>query len=96
MKIKFDWINIGPPATEENPVQQVDKEKIDTGFLKDWNLIQIEGEEPVEQVADADPKAAKGKPPPAKGGAKVGALEEITDNRPREIKFEKQWSAEEG
>ena len=47
-------------------------------------------------MVDADPKAAKGKPPPAKAAAKAGALEEITDNRPREIKFEKQWMAEEG
>jgi hypothetical protein len=89
LKLKFDWINIGAPATEEAPVQQIDREQIDTGFLKEWTLIQIEGEEAVEQVADADPKAAKGKAPPAKAAAKAGALEEITDNRPREIKFEK-------
>ena len=72
---------------------------IDTGFLKDWNLIQIEGEEPVEQVQDADPKAAgkkaappKGAPPPKAGGA----LEAITDNRPREIQYVKNVAEDEG
>ena len=56
--------------------------------MKDWTLIKIEGEEAVEVVAD-DPKdkGKGGKAPPAKGGAKGGGstLEEITDNRPREI-----------
>ena len=57
--------------------------------MKDWNLIQIEGEKPVEvQVLD-DPKTVKGKAPPPKGGAPQknapGALEDITDNRPRVI-----------
>ena len=96
MKLKFNWINVGPPATEEAPVQQIDNEEIDTGYLKEWTLVQIEGEEAVEQVAEVDTKAAKGKAPPAKAAGKAGALEEITDNRPREIKFEKSWTTEEG
>jgi hypothetical protein len=73
----------------------IEQHNHDTGFLKDWNLVQIEGEEPVEAAVE-DPKA-KGKAPPAKGGAKGGAaatLEEITDNRPRIINFEKKFGAE--
>jgi len=61
---------------------------IDTGYLKDWTLIKIEGEEAVEAVQEETKDKAKGgKGAPAKGGAKGGAatLEEITDNRPREI-----------
>ena len=62
--------------------------------MKDWTLIQIEGEEPVDQAAAEDPKA-KGKPPPkGKGGGDKSALEEITDNRPREIKFVKDFTEE--
>jgi len=61
----------------------------DTGFLRDWNLIQIEGEEPVQQEADqpVDNKGKQAAPAkkaaPPKQGAPKGALEEITDNRPR-------------
>jgi hypothetical protein len=75
---------------------------LDTGFFKDWNLIQIEGEEPVpkdEEVAvAADPKAkaAPAKKPagkPAPGG-KV-TMEEITDNRPRIVSYLKDF-AEDG
>jgi hypothetical protein len=72
---------------------------IDTGFLRDWTLIQIEGEEPLEQVQDSDPKAGGKKAPPAKGGAppaKTGALEAITDNRPREIQYVKNVAEDEG
>ena len=56
--------------------------------MKDWTLIRIEGEEPVEAVQEDTKDKGKGaKAPAAKGGAKGGAttLEEITDNRPREI-----------
>jgi len=61
------------------------------GFLKEWTLIRIEGEEPVEQVQAetiAPVKGGKAPPPkgaPGKAAAATGALEEITDNRPREI-----------
>jgi GTP cyclohydrolase III len=67
----------------------------DSGFLKDWNLIQIEGEEPVEAVVE-DIKVKGGKAPPAKAAAKgaTTALEEITDNRPRIISFEKKFGGE--
>lgn len=62
--------------------------------MKEWTLVQIEGEDAVEQVAE-DPKAKGGKaaPPKGKGGA-AAALEEITDNRPREIKFVKDFKEE--
>ena len=41
----------------------------------------------MEAVQEDTKDKGKGKAPPAKGGAKGGAatLEEITDNRPREI-----------
>ncbi len=35
--------------------------------MRDWTLIQIEGEKPIEIVAVDDSKAVKGKPPPVKG-----------------------------
>ena len=80
--------------------------KNDSGYFRDWTLIQIEGEEPkpAESAAPIDPKAAAAakKPPPAqakpdpkKGGA-PGALEEITDNRPRTISLSKDFAAEAG
>jgi hypothetical protein len=58
----------------------------DTGFLKDWTLVQIEGEEPVEASAEEPVKGGKKGAAPAKGAPKAtSALEEITDNRPRTI-----------
>lgn len=95
-KVKFDWFEAKPQTSDGNP-QVIDKHTHDTGFLKDWSLIQIEGEEPVEAVVEDPKAAAKGKAPPPKGGAKGGAtaaLEEITDNRPRIIQFEKKFGAE--
>lgn len=69
-------------------------EETDTGFFKDWNLIQIEGEEPqpAEEVV-VDPKAKK-KPEKKADPKKGGALEEITDNRPRIISFTKDFGPE--
>jgi len=58
-------------------------------------LLQIEGEEPkpVEEVV-VDLKAKK-KPEPKKADPKKGgALEEITDNRPRIIAFTKDFGPE--
>jgi hypothetical protein len=92
-KVKFDWFDAKPPTTD-GVAQVIETQANDTGFLKEWNLVQIEGEEPVDQAVADDPKA-KGKAPPAKGkGAATGALEEITDNRPRIINFEKKFGAE--
>ena len=43
LKVKFDWIHVDPTTKEITyPV-------IDTGFLKDWTLVQIEGESPVPE-----------------------------------------------
>ena len=93
LKIKYNWFNVGPPTEEGGPVT-INKEELETGFMKDWQLLQIEGEEPVEQAVAEDPKA-KGKGAPAKGkGGTTSALEEISDNRPREIKYVKDFKEE--
>ena len=67
---------------------------IDSGFLRDWSLVQIEGEEPVPEEApetNTSVPAAKGKAKPKvdpkKAAAQKGMLEEITDNRPRIVKY---------
>ena len=71
---------------------------LDSGFLKDWNLIQIEGEEPIAQLEeDEDLKSPhKGKPAgadkkkaaaKAAGGGGKQTNEEITDNRPRIVNY---------
>lgn len=91
-KIKYEWLN------------SESIEKHDSGYLKDWTLLQIEGEEPkpAESAAPIDPKAAAAKkapPPAAKPDPKKGgttALEEITDNRPRIISLTKDFATEAG
>ena len=83
-KVKYNWINTVSP-TEFGAVDE------ETTHMKDWNLVQIEGEEKVDEVVEeavadkkVDPKAKKGAPAKGATQAKVGgALEEITDNRPR-------------
>ena len=84
LKVKFDWMKIDASGDQT----QITFPVTDTGHLKDWTLVQIEGEEPIAQE-DVDPKA---KAAAAKKGAdtkKAGSkLEEITDNRPRTVKFE--------
>ena len=84
MKVKFDWIKVEHVAEQD----QISYPVTDTGHLKDWTLVQIEGEEPVAQE-EVDPKAkgagAKKAADPKKAGSK---LEEITDNRPRTVKYE--------
>lgn len=95
-KVKYEWFN--------QDTTQADLVKNDSGFLKDWTLLQIEGEEPkpAESAALVDPKAAAAKkapapaakPDPKKGGGT--ALEEITDNRPRTITLTKDFAADAG
>jgi hypothetical protein len=93
-KIKYEWISVNGDVIE--------MQKLDSGFLKDWTLLQIEGEEPKPpEPVVADPKAAAKKPPaapakpdPKKGGGTV--LEEITDNRPRTISLTKDFAADAG
>ncbi len=91
-KLRFDWISAQG--------DQIDFPKHETGFFRDWTLIKIEGEEPkpVEPEMPQKGGAAAGKkPPPAKPDPKKGgALEEITDNRPRQITFTKDFGTEVG
>ena len=48
LKLKFNWISVNPETKEITlPV-------IDTGYLRDWTLIQIEGEEPMPDDATTD------------------------------------------
>lgn len=88
LKIKYDWI---APKDEDFELKETE-----TAPLKEWTLIQIEGEEPqpvveapVEKVSPTKKGAA-----PAKGGAKV--VEEVTDNRPRTVQLRRDCSAESG
>ena len=91
LKVKYDWINV----VQAGDTKEVTFPEIDTGYFRDWNLIQIEGEDPVAQE-EVDPKAkaaaAKKAPPAGKGNA--SKLEEITDNRPRTISYERDFAAE--
>ena len=83
LKIKYDWISVVPAE----PKPEITFPVIDTGFLKDWNLVQIQGEEPVpEEVVDPKAKAPPKKPDPKKNAA--SRLEEITDNRARTVNYE--------
>jgi hypothetical protein len=96
-KLKYDFLNLTDTSS-------ADLVKHDSGFLKDWTVLQIEGEEPKppESAAPIDPKAAAAKkapapaakPDPKKGGG--AALEEITDNRPRTITLIKDFASEMG
>ena len=94
LKIKYDWLSNDP--------NDVNLQQIDSGFFRDWTVLQIEGEEPkpAEPVAPVDPKAAAKKPPAPAGKADPkkpgGALEEITDNRPRIITLTKDFAGEAG
>ena len=68
--------------------------------MKDWTLLQIEGEEPVPQTPPEEEKGKGGKKaPPPKGGDKKaagGSLEEITDNSPRERQYVKNFGEDNG
>jgi len=97
LKLKYDWIDVAAGAEGREITFPV----IDTGFFRDWNLVQIEGEEPVVQE-EVDPakagKAAAGKKPaaaPAKGAA-GSKLEDISDNRARTVNYEKDFAADNG
>ena len=94
LKVKYNWFKVN--NGEEGVT--VDVTENDSGFMKDWTLIQIEGEEAVDAASEKDTKAKDAKKAPAKGGkaAATSALEEIADNRPRTIKFEKDFGEELG
>jgi len=66
----------------------------ETAPFKEWQLLQIEGEEPqpVEETPPEPVKGAKGKAP-AKGAAKV---EEVVDNRPRTVQLKRDFQEEHG
>ena len=49
MKVKYDWIKVEDKTTF--PINE-------TGFLKDWNVVSIEGE---EKLLDAEEQKASGK-----------------------------------
>lgn len=96
LKVKFDWISVDPTT------QEISFPQIDTGFLKEWTLLQIEGEDPIEQeesqpdisLTKPGSKAPPKKPDPKKG-AKTAALEEITETRPMTVKFVRDCAVEE-
>ena len=91
--VKFDWIKAETTAADE---LEVSFPVIETGFFKDWKLVQIEGEDAIDSSMEhaSTGKAPSGKSAPPKKPAdnKKGGpgkpLEEITDNRPRIIKYE--------
>ena len=68
---------------------------IDSGLLKEWTLLQIEGEEPVKEEVVVDTKVSPAKKSPNKPGAKQ-VVEEVIDNRPRKISYKKEFAAENG
>lgn len=100
LKVKMDWFQLGAAPSDPSKPHEIEKQEIDSGFMKDWTLIQIEGEEPVPMTPPEEEKGGKPgkKAPPPKGGDKkaAGTLEEITDNRPREMQFVKNFGEDAG
>ena len=69
--------------------------EIDSGMLKEWTLLQIEGEEPIkEEVPDVRASSPMKKVAP-KPSVK-NAVEEVVDNRPRTIVYKRDCAAENG
>lgn len=100
-KVKFNWFTAQTtPVSERGQVPLLKDQTIDSGFMRDWKLIQIEGETPAvaspEEEKSAPITSKSSKKPPSKDAKKAatGALEEITDNRPREVSFTKNFSEE--
>mmetsp|Transcript_2852 Transcript_2852/g.3406 ORF Transcript_2852/g.3406 Transcript_2852/m.3406 type:complete len:164 (-) Transcript_2852:58-549(-) len=96
LKIKYSWIEVDPSTKE------ISFPMTDTGYFFDWTLVQIEGEDPNENesVLESQPKinSAKGTAAKSKAAAnqknQAKGLPEQTDNRPRTIKFLKDFGAE--
>ena len=61
-KVKYDWFN-AQAATADGQI--IETTQNDSGFLKDWTLVQIEGEEPVEAVVEDPMTGTTQAPPPA-------------------------------
>ena len=55
IKVKYDWISVDA-ATNEISFPQCD-----AGFLKDWTLVQIEGEEAVQEDSVEQQQVPTGK-----------------------------------
>ena len=92
IKVKYDWINVAM----NGETKEVTFPIVDTGFFKDWNLLQIEGEEPIQQE-EVDAKAKDGAKKKAAGAPVKAAgskLEDINDVRPRTINYERDCAAE--
>jgi len=93
LKVKYDWISVTNSA--EGP--EITFPVIDTGFFRDWNLVQIEGEEPVAQE-EVDPKAKAGaagkKPAAAPKQGVASKLEDISDSRARIVSYERDCAVE--
>lgn len=75
--------------------EDYEQKDVETPQLKEWTLLQIEGEEPQPVVEQSQPE---NKSPPKKGSAAAkaskGQVEEITDNRPRTIQFKRDFADE--
>ena len=52
LKLKFNWISVDPDTNE------ISFPEVDTGFLRDWTLLQIEGEEPIPDDHTTDQYAS--------------------------------------
>ena len=64
--------------------EQIEFARYESGFMREWTLVKIEGEEPVKVEEAKGPAAKKAPAQAGKPDQKKGAvLEEITDNRPR-------------
>ena len=94
-RIKFDWIDVHATTKE------ITFPDIDTGFLKEWTLLQIEGEDPIEvesqealPLGKSPSKAPPKRPELRKPTGKPAALEEITEQRPMTVKFERDFALE--
>jgi len=89
LKLKYEWPQ---PNAEDYELKECE-----TAALRDWNLLQIEGEEP---LAVEEPVAENAKPSPTKKGAAgkkdPKAVEEITDNRPRVVNYTRNIAEESG
>ena len=92
LKFVYDWLT---PAGEDFSIS-----KIETAPLKEFQLLQIEGELPVpEEPPVVEAPLAKGKKDakqPAKGGSKQAAVEEIKDDRPRTVVYKRDCAEENG
>lgn len=103
-KLKYSWFSPQAvptsAATERDKQQMFNIDTLETAFMKDWNLVQVEGEPantatPDEEKKEVAPAKGAAKKPPAKDPKKpAAALEEITDNRPRIVNLTKNFADE--